>query len=107
MKGTGHLNNIFTDTTSIEHNRVFNPYTARTLVNMWHDDKQEDKMLDWQTKGVSAGTNVTDVGQECDISYEAPEIEIMKSSWKSRSGDVRTRPKHINHRLERLGTDHE
>ena len=33
MKGTSYLEVIFTYTNWIEHSRMFNPYTARTLVN--------------------------------------------------------------------------
>ena len=30
MKGMAHLEDIFKDTNSTEHNMVFNPYTANT-----------------------------------------------------------------------------
>ena len=60
-----------------------------------------------QTKGVSAGTNVTDGRQDLDVAYEAPKMEIMKSSGKSRSGELRTRSGLISCRPERLGINQE
>ena len=60
MKGTGCLEDIFTDTNSNEHNRLFNLNTAGTLVSTYHGRKQEDMMPDQYIKGVSVGTNKTD-----------------------------------------------
>ena len=52
MRGTGCLEDIFTDTNSINNNRMFNPYTADTQVIIHCRDKQEDKAPDQQIKGV-------------------------------------------------------
>ena len=57
VKDTECLEDIFTDTNSIEHNRIFNQYTGGTLVDMYHGDMQDDKMPEQQIKGVSASTN--------------------------------------------------
>ena len=102
VKGTRHLKDMFIDTNSREHNRVFNPFTGRTLVNTCHCDKQQDMTLDWQMKGAGAGTNVTDGRKDHDTGYETPKAEVMESSQKSRSGEVRTRLGPIIHRPERL-----
>ena len=59
MKDIGCLEDIITDTMSPEHKRVFNPYTARTQVNTFHSDKQEETPGQ-QIKGNSAGTNMAD-----------------------------------------------
>ena len=42
-ESTGCREDIFTDTISIKHNMVFNPYTAGTQVDTYCSDKQEDK----------------------------------------------------------------
>ena len=98
MKGIGCLEDVVT-TNPFEHNGVFNPYTAGTQVNTYLSDKQEDKTPNQQIKGNCAGTNVAGSRQGQKIGNETPKTEIMKS----RSGEMRTRSGHINHRLERLG----
>ena len=37
QKGTGHLEDIFMDASSVKHIRIFNPYVASTHVKMYHD----------------------------------------------------------------------
>ena len=49
VRGTGHLEGIFTDTNSIEALWVFNTYTAGTQVNTYHSVRQ-DKTPDQQIK---------------------------------------------------------
>ena len=100
MKGTGCLEDIFIDTTSVEYNREFNPYIAGAKVNTYHRDKQEDKMQDLQMKTVIAGTNMAESRQDHDIVYETSKTEIMKSSQKSRSVEMRTRSGCISCRPE-------
>ena len=102
VKLTGYQEDIFTN--AIEHKRLFNPYAAQTKVNAYHADKQ-DKMLDQQINWISAGTNMADGRQDHDKCYEVLRTEIMKSSQRSRSGEIRTRSWHISHKLERLGID--
>ena len=68
-----------------------------------HGDQWEDKTQDQQIKWVSAGTNKTDGRQYHDIGYESPSTEIMKSSQKFRSGEIKSRSGHISCRLEKLG----
>ena len=99
LRALDALKDIFTDTNSIVYNRVYNPYTADTQVNTYHSDKQEGKMSGQQIKGVGAGTNMTDGGQDYDIGYEAPKTAIMESSLKNRSVEIRTRLGHISHRI--------
>ena len=72
VKDTGCLEDIFTDTNSINHNRVFNPYTAGTQVDTYHSDKQKDNTSDEQIKWVGAGTNKIDHRQDHYIGYEEP-----------------------------------
>ena len=71
-------------------------------MNTYDGDKQEDRIPDQQTKGVGAGTQMTDGRHNNDIVYEPPKHENMKSSWNSRSWEIRTRSGHISHRPERL-----
>ena len=54
VKGTLHLEDIFTDTKRVRHNRACNPYMACTQMNIYHKEKQEDKMP-VQNSGVSVG----------------------------------------------------
>ena len=50
-EGTASLEDKFMDTNSFKHNRVFNPYTTGTQVNICHSDMQENMMPDQQIKG--------------------------------------------------------
>ena len=43
MKGSGCFEDIYTDTISVEHKRVFKPYSAGTQVNGYHNGKRENK----------------------------------------------------------------
>ena len=74
-------------------------------MNIYHNGKQEDRTPDQQIKGVSTRSNMTDGGQDHNTRYEAPKIEIMKSSWKSRSGKIKTRSVCISYRPVRLRID--
>ena len=58
-----------------------------------------------QFKRNAAGTGMAGDGQDHNIDYEAPKTEIMKNSWKSRSGEIRIRSGHISHGPERLQID--
>ena len=42
-KGSGHLEDIFMDMNSIKNNRILDPYAAGTQVNMYHNDRWQDK----------------------------------------------------------------
>ena len=42
VKGIRCLKYILSETKSIMYNRVFNPHTAHTQVDTYHNDKQED-----------------------------------------------------------------
>ena len=42
-KGTGWLEDIFTDVSSVEHNRIYNPHAAGTLGKIYHYEKPEDR----------------------------------------------------------------
>ena len=79
MKGTRCLEDIFKDTKSVEHNRLFNPYAAGTQVNTYHNDKWEDKTPALQIKATDARTDVLDGRQDCDTGGDTPKTEIMKS----------------------------
>ena len=78
MKGNGQLEDIFTDTNSVEHDRVFNPYATGTQVNAYHHSKWEDKTPAQQIEGVDARTDMSDGRQDCDIGDNTLKTEIMK-----------------------------
>ena len=106
VKVTGHLKDSITDTNSFEHKRVFDPYTAQTQVNAYHKNKQDDRISDKQIKELSIGANIIDGEQDNDIGYKALKTEIMKSSLRCSSSEIRTRSGHISCKVERLSVMH-
>ena len=90
-KGTGLLEDIFSNTNSIEQYKVIKPYAIDTLVNEYHSGKQENRILDQHVKGISDGTNRMEGEQNHTKEYEVFKTEIIKSSQKGRSSKIRTR----------------
>ena len=105
MKGIGHLGDVFKDANPVEYYRVLNPYSAGTQVNVYHNDKQEDKTPTQQLQDVNARTGKSDCTQECNIGCDTPNTEIIERSQNSRSSKIRTRSRWISHRPEWLGIE--
>ena len=52
-KGTGHLENIFTDANSVMHSRIFKAYAAGTEMKMVHKDNPKNSTHNtpiWQSQ---------------------------------------------------------
>ena len=82
VKTTGHLEDMFTDTHLIRHNRAFNTYTACIQVNIYHSDKSKYKMQDQQNRGISGDKDMTDGRQDHGNRYESQKTKVMQSKQK-------------------------
>ena len=102
VKGTAWLEDIITESNSIEPNRVVTPHAAGTLVNAYHSGMEENMILDQQAKGAGAGTNRMDSEQDHNEGYVATKTEIMKCSKKDRSNKIRIWSENISHKSGRL-----
>ena len=65
----------------MQHNRVFNPYTARTVENTSKVTSRSTGCWTGMPR-IVAGTNVTDGGQDHDTGYEVPKTKVRKAIEK-------------------------
>ena len=71
-------------------------------MNIYHTDKQEDKMPDQKHMVSSGDKDMTDGAQGHDNRYEAPETKVIQNMCKSRSGEIQMRSGHKSQKPERL-----
>ena len=70
VKETGHLEGIFTDMSSVKHDRIFNLYATGTQVKMCSNDKWEDRNPTWHHNRTVSMTTMSGSKQDCVCHWE-------------------------------------
>ena len=88
MKGTDHLEDIFTEASLLEHNGIFNPVTTGTQIKMCHKARWVDKNPVQQNQKTDVRTDMSGSSQSFDIGSEQPKTDHEKQSrwleWRNK-----------------------
>ena len=107
-KGTGQLEDIFTQARSVEQGWVIYPYTSNTLIHIlqnygWNRNTKNTPIQ--QTPKTNYIHSMSHGRLDCVTRSDASWNMIMKSGQRPIRDVTRTRSGQMSHRLEKIGID--